>query len=557
MNWLALILMATTFVACKKNVDDEMIHQNGEIFEEQFLVNPEFVRWFLDNAYNHLQNRYDVDLDGAMLAAATDEAVNSNLNSGINIFTNGTWSPVRTFDDAYDNYYSGIRKTNLFLKLIDGATVKPLNSSIDRDSTIKRMKGEAYFLRAFYHFELFKRYGPIVLITEVLDRNDNLDRPRNTLEACISQIATDCDAATAGLPTWNPDHLGELGRATKVAAMALKSRLLLYAASPLYNPDGDVAKWRAAADAALAVIQMDRASLHPKYEDIFNYSVAAYNNEVIFATKADNTNAIEINQAPISYDGARGRTNPTQELVDAFETLDGRMIDDPLSSYDENNPYENRDPRFAKSILYNGAVFKNTPVQTYPNGKDGLGANINATKTGYYLRKFLSENASWNTVSNAMVRRPWVLLRYAEVLLNYAEALNEAEGPVAAVYTFINQVRQRPGVDMPPLQSDDPNGPGYVAPTQEALRMRIQHERRVELCFEEHRFFDVRRWMLGEAVFGRPVSGVRIQVDAGNGMSHYERFVVQNRYFDQKNYFYPFPQSQVDLQPSLVQNPGW
>lgn len=557
MNWLSVFLMVAIFVACKKNVDDEMIHENGEVFEEQFLVNPEFVRWFLDNAYNHLQNRYDVDLDGAMLASATDEAVNSNLNSGINVFTNGTWSPVRTFDEGYDNYYAGIRKTNLFLNLIDGATVKPLNSSIDRDSTIKRMKGEAYFLRAFYHFELFKRYGPVVLVTEVLEREDNLDLPRNTLEESIARIVADCDAAIAGLPTWNPDHLGEVGRATKVAAMALKSRLLLYAASPLYNPDGDPTKWQAATSAAREVIEMEKASLHPRYEDIFNYSVAAYNSEVIFATKADNTNAIEINQAPISYDGARGRTNPTQDMVDAFETTEGRMIDDPLAGYDEDNPYQNRDPRFAKSILYNGATFKNAPVATYVGGKDGLGANINATKTGYYLRKFLSENASWNSVSDAMVRRPWVLIRYAEVLLNYAEALNEAEGPVDDVYTYINQIRQRPGVDMPPLQSADPQGPGYVARTKEALRQRIQHERRIELCFEEHRFFDVRRWKLGEDVFGKPVSGVRIRIDAQDGTPSYERFVAQNRVFDQKAYFFPFPQSQVDLQSSLTQNPGW
>lgn len=557
MHWFFVVALAIVFIGCKKNVDDTMIHQNGEVFEDQFLVNPEFVRWFLDNAYNHLSNRYDVDLDGAMLASATDEAVNSNLNSGINIFTNGTWSPVRTFDEGYDNYYSGIRKANLFLKLIDGATVQPLNSSIDRDSTIKRMKGEAYFLRAIYHFELFKRYGPIVMVTDVLDRNDDLDIPQHTLDACIAQLVADCDAAIAGLPTWNPDHLGELGRATKVAAMALKSRLLLYAASPLYNPDGDPAKWQAASTAARAVIDMDKASLHTRYEDIFNYSVAAYNNEVIFATKADNTNAIEINQAPISYDGARGRTNPTQELVDAFETISGRMIDDPLAGYDEDHPYENRDPRLAKTILYNGATFKNAPVQAYVSGKDGLGANINATKTGYYLRKFLSENASWNSLSAATVRRPWVLIRYAEILLNYAEALNEAEGPVEDVYIYVNQVRQRPGVDMPPLQRTDPEGPGYVAPTKAALRERIQHERRIELCFEEHRFFDVRRWKLGEAVFGQPVSGMRIRHDSEEGTFSYERFTVQQRVFDEKAYFFPFPQSQLALQPSLTQNTGW
>lgn len=543
---LSMVILLLSQVACKDNFDEEVIHQNGEVSQEQFLLNPDYVEVYLDNIYNHLPNGYNLDLDGAILASATDEAVNSNLNSPINTFTNGTWGPVRTFDENYDNFYSGIRKANLFLSFIDRATVTPINNSIDRDSTINIMKGQAFFLRAFFHFELFKRYGEIVLATKVYDRNEDLNLPQNTIDEIVNQIDLDCNSAIARLPRWNPELLGEEGRATQVAAMALKSRLLLYAASPLYNSSNDIAKWQKAADAAKAVIDLNLAQLHSNYANIFNYSVAPYNSEVILATKADNINSIEMNNAPISYDGAKGRTNPTQELVDAFEMKNGKAITDPASGYDPNNPYVDRDPRFAMTVFYNGSIFKGAPVQTYVGGKDGLNQNINATRTGYYMKKFLSENTRWNSASNASVRRPWVLIRYAEVLLNYAEALNEAQGPTQEVYTYVNTIRRR--VDMPDL----PQGL-----SQAEMRERIHHERRIELVFEDHRFFDVRRWLKGEAFFDKPVTGMRIRVNELAEPISYERFQVQNRTFENKYYFYPFPELQINLHPALEQNPGW
>lgn len=542
---ISFVMAILSMVACKDNFEEDVIHQGGEVLEEQFLVNPDFVKTYLDNIYNHLPNRYDLDFDGAMLASATDEAVNSNLNSPVNTLTNGTWSPVRTFDEGYEDFYNGIRKANLFLSFIDRATVTPINNSIDRDSTIKIMKGQAFFFRAYFHFELFKRYGEIVLATRVFDRDEDLNLPKNSLEEVIDQIALDCDSAIVRLPKWNHELLGEEGRVTRVAAMALKSRLFLYAASPLHNPAGDVEKWQRAADAAKLVIDTGFPKLHDNYADIFNYSTAAYNSEVILATKADNVNSIEINNAPVSYEGAKGRTNPTQELVDAFETEKGMFItEDP--DYDPQNPYVDRDPRFAMTIHYNGAMFKELPVETYVGGKDGLNRNNNATKTGYYMRKFLSENARWNSNADASVRRPWVLIRYAEILLNYAEALNEAQGPVEDVYEYVNKVRERVGMPELPLHLD-----------KDAMRERIHHERRIELVFEGHRFFDVRRWKKGEEIFNKPVSGMRIIADETGTPVSYERFQVQNRAFEEKHYFYPFPQLQINLHPALKQNKDW
>lgn len=554
----AYLLVSLIISGCKKNIDESLLHQGGEITEDQLLQNFLYVKGFLDNIYNTLgagtvsaDSRFNLDSSGAMLASASDEAVNSNLNSPVYTLVNGTWAPSRTFDDGYANYYAGIRKTNVFLEDISKGEIKPLNAILTVDSLRKRWRGEAYFLRAFFHFELIKRYGAIVLATKVYNRQDDLNLPKNTFDECVNQVAKDCDSAIAGLPQWNTDYNGsadtkEIGRATKIAAMALKSRMYLYAASPLFNTSGDLAKWQLAANSAKSVIDLNKAQLIASYANVFNFSTAAYNSEVIFATQANNLNTIEAFNAPVSFDGGLGRTNPTQEMVDAFEMANGKLITDPTSGYSENNPYAGRDPRLTLTVFYNGSLFKTLKVQTFTGGKDGPNQNVNATKTGYYMKKFLSENARWNQVSNAMVRRPWVLIRYAEILLNYAEALNEAQGPMPAVYSHVNMVRSRAGIaDLPP------------GLTQAQMRARIHNERRVELCFEEHRFYDVRRWKEGELFFNKPVTGMNITADAAGNVISYQRFQVQPRVFQAKHYFFPFPQAQVDLQTNLKQNTGW
>jgi len=208
-------------------------------------------------------------------------------------------------------------------------------------------------------------------------------------------------------------------------------------------------------------------------------------------------------------------------------------------------------------IAFNGATFKGRAVETFIGGRDGIGATVNATKTGYYMRKFMNENSvNWNTVSPSSSRRPWVIFRYAEILLNYAEALNEAQGPVADVYRYLNLVRQRNGVGLPALQSTNVNGNGYVPATKESLRERIHNERRIELCFEGHRFFDVRRWKTAELFLNKAISGMRI-TKSSTGVLIYERFQVENRVFKNQNYLYPISQSNLNRAPALKQNAGY
>lgn len=515
---------------------------DGPVTESQFWKLNNSARGELNQAYAYLQQGYNA-YDGAMLAAGCDEAVNSNLNSSVNIFNNGTWSPLRTLNDAYATNYKGIRQVNVFLAHANIANIVPATD-------IPRLRGEAFFLRACFHFELLKRYGGVIIANKVFNANDTIDLPRNTFSETVAQIVMDCDSALAitTLPLAIANSTAsDYGRATKTAALALKSRTLLYAASPLNNPDNDITLWQKAADAAKLVIDTKAHVLLANYSDVFNYNVAPYNKEVIFATSADNRNDIETNNAPISFAGALGRTNPTQELVDAYEMKNGRLITDPLSGYSASNPYLNRDPRLTLSIFYNGSTYKSVTIDTYVDGKDSKEKSINGTKTGYYMAKFLSSSATWNQTTNTLVRRPWVIFRYAEILLNYAEAQNEAVGPDQSVYDAVNEIRKRARVG---IATDLPSNL-----TKDQMRERIRNERRVELAFEEHRFYDVRRWKIGEQTFGKPVTGMKI-VKAGTILT-YEPFTVETRVFDAKNYRFPIPQSEIDKTTKLVQNKDW
>lgn len=522
-------------------------YSEGPISEDAIWTTDRRVREYLNNGYNYMLGRFNVDGGGALLASGCDEAVNSNLNSNVNYFNNGTWSSLKTFDEQYTNLYAGLWVVNTFLQKSPTAVVFPA-------SDLWGLRGEAYFLRAMMHFELFKRYGGIVLATKAFSPSDNLNIPRNTVDEVVQSIVTDCDSAIAMIgPSWTKEwDAANYGRATKAAGMALKTKVLLYYASPLYNTARDLKRWQDAANAATALIDLNKHGLLSKtdFPSLWDYTAAAtsYNKEVIFATPAGNINTIESFNAPVGFTGGLGRTNPTQELVDAFEMTNGLPITDPASGYNAQAPYAGRDPRLNQFIVYNGATFKtgslSRAVETFDGGLDNVLTNVNSTKTGYYLRKFLSSNATYNVTSITNVRRPWVLFRYADVLLMQAEALNEAAGPTAAVYAAVNAVRTRAG--MPALPA---------ALSQVDMRARIKNERRVELCFEDQRFFDLRRWKEGELYLNAPVHGMKI-AKAGTTLT-YTPFVVENRVFTNRNYWYPLQQSELNKASNLQQNPGY
>ncbi len=478
--------------------------------------------------------------------------------AAINLFNNGNWSPTLLYDDVYVQQYRALRSVNIFLKNA------PTSALID-DATLSKQTliGEAYFLRAMYHFELLKRYGGVIIATKPFDLTDNLDLPKNTFEEVAAQIVADCDLASANISyATSLDHGSALkGRATKAAALALKSRTLLYAASPLNNPGNDIAKWQVAASAAKAVIDLAGTKhgllTFAQLPNLWNFGTLAYNKEVIFASETLSATTIDLNNAPPSYTDGRGRTNPTQEFVDAFEMkASGKNINAPGSGYNASNPYAGRDDRLALFVNYNGLDFRGVAIDTRVGAKDNnpQTAVDRTTQTGYYLRKFV------NTTNTAATRRAYVYFRYAEILLNYAEALNETQAsPSIEVYNAVNSVRRRDitaaAAGLAALQSTNINGNGYVPATRDAMRLRIQNERRIELSFEEHRFFDVRRWKQGELFLNKPVSGVKITGTAAPFT--YTYFTVQNRTFSEKMYRFPFAQIQLAKAPALTQNPNW
>ncbi|WP_295120117.1 RagB/SusD family nutrient uptake outer membrane protein [uncultured Chitinophaga sp.] len=541
-----LLLLLLLGGACKKDFFAPE-YSEGPISEDAIWTTDRRVREYLNNGYTYMLSRYNIDNGGALLASGSDEAVNSNLNSNVNYFNNGTWGSLKTFDEQYTNLYTGLWVVNTFLQKSPTAVVYPA-------SDLAGLRGEAFFMRAMLHFELFKRYGGIVLATKPFSPADDLNIPRNTVDEVVKHIVTDCDSAIAQIgPAWTKDwDAANWGRATKAAGMALKAKVLLYYASPLHNGTNDLTRWQDAANAAKALMDQNKHGLLPKAEfpSLWDYTATAttYNKEVIFATSASNTNTIEANNAPVGFTGGLGRTNPTQDLVDAFEMASGLPISDPASGYNPQNPYAARDPRLNQFVVYNGATFKTgsltRAVETFDGGLDNVPTNVNSTKSGYYMRKFLSSNATYNVTSITNVRRPWVLFRYADILLMHAEALNEAVGANADVYADMNAVRNRAG--MPSL----PDGL-----TQEQMRERIKNERRVELCFEEQRFFDVRRWKEGDTYFDAAVHGMRI-TKSGTTLT-YTPFVIETRVFAAKNYFYPIQQSEINRAKKLGQNPGY
>lgn len=533
------------FSACKKDFFTPS-YSEGPVIEEAIWNTDRRVREYLNNGYNYMLARYNVDGSGALMASGSDEAINSNLNSNINIFNNGNWSSFRTFDEQYTNLYNGLWVVNTFLERSPTAVIFPA-------SDLRGLRGEAFFLRGLFHYELFKRYGGVVLATRSFSPSEDLNIPRNSVDEVVQQIVKDCDSAINQIPAASTKDwdAANYGRATKAAGMALKAKTLLVYASPLYNTNNNLERWQNAAKAAKDLIDLNKHSLlsNALFPGLWDYTATAttYNNEVIFATPASNINTIESNNAPISFTGGLGRTNPTQNLVDAFEMTNGKPITDPTSGYNPQNPYAGRDPRLNQFIVYNGATFKtgslSRAVETYEGGRDNVPSNINNTKSGYYLRKFLSGNATYNITGTTNVRRPWVLFRYAEVLLMFAEATNEFSGPSADVYTSINAVRNRAGM------------PSLSGLTQSQMRERIKNERRVEFCFEEQRFFDVRRWKEGETYFNGEIKGMKIS-KTGNALT-YIPFIIENRTFTSKNYWYPFQQSELSKASKLVQNPGY
>jgi hypothetical protein len=425
-------------------------------------------------------------------------------------------------------------------------------------------KSEARFLRAMFYFELIKRYGGVPLMgNHVYTITDNISLPRNSFDECVKYIVSECDAIKDSLLVYPiSDPNADSHRPTKGSAMALKARVLLYAASPLFNGGNidannnltgytsfDATRWTAAATAAKDVIDLGTYSLLPNYKDVFT---TQYNPEILFFRQVGNNNDVETNNGPVGFTGAagKGRTSPTQELVNAFPMANGLPIGDPASGYDENNPYNNRDPRLTYTVIYNGAQWLNSQVQTFEGGQSKPNGSLQQTKTGYYMRKFMGDFENTNAYSSHST--DWLILRYADVVLGYAEALNESAGPNTNVYNALISIRKRAGIEV----GTDGRYGLKAGMTKEEMRTAIRNERRIELAFEESRYWDIRRWKIAETIMNQPRTGISI-VRTNNTLSYNPIDVLTTRFDAPKMYLYPVPYNEVQKNPNMKQNPGW
>ena len=564
-----------------------------QLSDEAVFADPNLAQAFVNDMYRGMgQGLYEI-----MLSSMTDEThfihvyqTDKVVQARITSSDRGALEDGRFNHFDWADNYSRIRQANIFLRKIDSTTFDP--------AWKQRMKGEAYFLRAYFYHNLMRMYGGVPLITKVYGLNEDYKVARNSFKETVDFIVADADSAARLLPA--SYDAANVGRATKGAALALKARVLLYAASDLYNvnasgqpetgyttPQDRTALWRAAKDAAKALMDLGAYSLFratpanaqeaaKNYGDLFLQQTSE---EVIMSRQFltsrgwSDGGPFGLFNGPNGYHNWGGNT-PIQNLIDDYRMADG-------SKFDWNNParaaapYANRDPRFYASILYDGAPWRTRPTDAQkfePNNmietfraltyvesgttkvaagldtREGPIEDWNGGYSGYYIRKFVDPTVDHQFVVQQV---PWIFFRYAEIVLNYAEAsieLNE----LGDAMTALNQIRRRAGM------------PEFSGLDQATLRDEYRNERRVEMAFEEQRFFDVRRWMIAPQVFSKNAGGINIYLDGDSPTDRstwrnyrYQTYDVQQRAWNDKMYFMPIRLDELNRNNLLKQNPGY
>lgn len=542
---LGVILLLFTGISCKKVLD---LQPTGSFSTNNVWTDPALIQVFVNQIYKESVFAFK---DGGFGWGSQTDELYSNFNwCSENTYALGQETPDNQGSSFPLNYsstlnywttlYSTIQKTNQFFQNVGMA------DTIGHGSQINNMKGEVHFLRALCYFELLKRFGGVPLITKVYTVNDNtFNETRATWDQTRDFILADITAAASVLPKVYANS-SDFGKATMGAALALKSRLLLYAASPTYNTANDPARWQAAADAAKAVIDLGVYSLYGNASSYNTIFTDFFNSEVIFSrvfsatVQEDRYNTLYRDLSPNGYNGYSAY-NVLEQMVEDFDMADGT----PFSwSNSGTNPYQNRDPRFYADILYNGAPFQNRSAQFYEGGLDSKESSLspwNASKTGYTIRKMV--DASYNFNIQPYSSCQWVAFRLGEIYLNYAEA-EAALGNSAEALTYLNMIRQRVG--MPAV-----TGSGT------ALTNMIRHERRIELCFEGHRYFDLRRWGIAEIGSNDGLGITITPTSPANTSFTYKVNTMQKRVWLPASYLYPIPRKEIQINPSLKQNPGY
>lgn len=551
---LILIALVVSLGSCKKDDFLSVVNKNS-LTNQSTFSSQNNADLFVNDIYNQLpdvNNDYqltDQYADNSFCGAAWENG-QATVRAGSIGPSNVPTGPGGMWD--WEGTYTKIRKCNIFLK---EAAANKANFS---DAWYNQRVAEVTYMRAYFYSLLFTSYGGLPLITTPLDNGSGEDifTARSSIDETVAFIEKDCDAAAAVLP----NKATESGRASKGAALALKGWVELFAASPLVNTAKSTAKWATAAATNKQVMDLGTYSLFnaspTAYADQF-LSANNWNSETIFArgyaTGPAKGSHREGYLGPVYVNGVQqswGNLAPTQGLVDDYAMDNGLPISDPASGYNAQKPYEKREPRFYQSILYDGAAWQGDIFKSRIGGSNqiDLGSSSDITNTGYNARKTLDESITGQTSINlAPSFANHIIFRYAEILLSYAEAQNEAVGPDATVYDAVNKVRTRS------------NLPGIKAGlSKDQMREYIHRERRVEFAFEEKRWFDIRRWLITTGTNGvltAPEYGMKIEANGGT-LTYTPVKLFTNIFFDRQNWM-PIPQTVIDKNKKLVQNPGY
>ena len=553
---IAIIILAGVITA--SCVDLNYTEQNTRDEEWTYEYFAEGIKNMVFDVYAQVYNNEFDDNSAYFLAGATDEAQYALNNGTVNNYVNGGWSAANPYSRTWTKCYTAIADVCMYLERLDQADITEWQYNPNYENWVRQMEIFPYelrFLRAYFYFELFRAYGDVPLVTTTLTNAQANTITRTPADEIVKFIVDELDAVAPYLPvSYLTEVNSEIGRATRVAAYALKARTLLYAASPLFNPSNDKAKWAKAAEACKFVLDnaADWGLKLSNYGSLWGHD-AFFNAELIFGLGRGTFNTFEKANYPVGVENGSSGNCPTQSFVDQYEYQDNGQtfaqrypgsID--LKSVD---PYEGLDPRFALTVVRDGDEWPTNgsqkKVMEIFYGGFNAAPKYGATPTGYYLKKYV-DGACVTTADNQTERRhTWILFRLGEFYLDYAEAVFNATGSANnAAYGMtaneaVNVLRVRNGIKMPLFTED---GAAWVE--------RYERERAVELAFENHRFWDVRRWKKGAQYFRT------IQVASIGSNLVLNRSTV-TRQWDDKYYFYPIPQTELKKNPNLTQNAGW
>ena len=570
LNKIIIGALATLALA---SCNDQMEYKEYNIYDKDYITkNFGNVGGFMTDIYNTVEYDFGNYSGGAMQASATDESMYSKLGNAIEDFYNGAWSPSNAKGSIWSSMYSGIKVCNHVLEQMQGLTFDELVLNKDYTQQMHRYQNyqyEARFMRAYFYFALVRQYGGVPLVTTEISAEEANSIARSSADDIFKFIIDECNdiqnKIIADYSDLGDYALGteESGRADKLAVLALKARAALYWASPLFNANNDKERYHTAATYTKELLTAAEArgkGLTDKYADLWDaasFNTPTIMKEILFGRRyyksASGDNLVETNNYPVGIEGGAGGNCPTQNLVDAYDMkTSGLSINETGSGYDAKNPYNDRDPRLAATVAVNGDQWPTysgaAKLETFQGGINGEPLT-GATPTGYYLKKLC--NGAISLASNSKLkesRHTWLTFRMGEAYLNYAEAVfkylgsadaTSVEFPISA-REAANKTRQRAG--MPGLAS---TGDFWT---------RLCNERFVELAFEGHRFWDVRRWKEADKYF-KTITEMKLTKNDDGSITYTRQNV--SRQWSEKMYLFPIPQTERMKNPNLTQNPGW